>query len=859
MLKNPKRIRILFETIVLIFLIALQVFIIAVSSIDLERYRPEIMKSLNDSLGGGVCLGKIEFSLFPYFGVRGNDFFLLGDENTPTIRADEVVIGVYFVPLIAGNVIPKKLRVISPTVFFTIEQDERLVDKIFRVIGKAAPKEGERIPLKETLITRATIRVTDKRSSRPKEYILSLSNGSFKGNLKSGPIEYSLSLSPPGERGGTVKSSGKSLPEGGVSARVSVKGVSLDAVNIVLGDFGHLSIGGTISGTFHIDYSSNDTWSAYGRIEGTDVEVKGSSYYPNGAKIGEIGCAGGIRVTPQELSIRDLVVSRDSLEVRTNLTLKTVVHRSGTLDDLTVSADIDDLDFTRDIPLVPFGLLGSQVRGYVESLLVSGRLSAHVDIAGNPAWLGTKAARLSITGRTKDATLDLGGAVVRGVSADVSLIGDEITLTHVSFREPKGTIRELKWRIEKTFHAPYIRDLVVIADDAGFEDIKDILASEAINALPFLRPTEGIGRIRGAMVIEAPIATTPGIPEVIGSVGLSDWALDVPFFTKRPKPGSALLIFEKNRMIIPPTTVTYEESVLEGEGELTNFKKPRLVMSIRAPMLDLVELFGMGDETVRVDDLSCRLIFEEGYLLLEDLKSTLYGGKCSGSFGYVYTQTEPESLFYLNLTGEGADFGAFLGDTGISQDITGKTDFVLSLRSDPGDPELILKTLDGSAGITVRNGTIKRLSILSKLISLMKISNYLRLTLPKLDTQGIPFDSITGDFVIEDGKAKTENLFFDSRVMKVTLVGNYDLVKDDLDMIMGFQLLQTIDLIVNKIPVVGYILTGDDGNLFTTYFRVTGSLKDPKVTTMTLKGLGEGTLNIFERIFRFPLKGFIPR
>jgi uncharacterized protein YhdP len=407
--------------------------------------------------------------------------------------------------------------------------------------------------------------------------------------------------------------------------------------------------------------------------------------------------------------------------------------------------------------------------------------------------------------------------------------------------------------------APFLRDLHEKVDDMAFEDVKDILASNVVSALPFLKTTEGVGRVRGTVGVDAPVGTTAGVPKVTGRVEFSDWALSVPFFTKTPKPGSAVLVFEKDRMKIPPVTVNFAESVLTGEGELTDFARPRLVMSLKSPTLDLVELFGTGDKTIRITDLSSKLIFEEGYLLLEDVSCALYGGKCTGAFGYVYSGSEKEDLLYLNLSGRGTDFGALASDAGLTRDITGKADFALSLKSDPGNPELIKNTLDGTIEVSIKDGAIKRMSVLSKIMSLMKISNYLRLKLPKLDTKGIPFDSITGTFVLVDGKATTEDLFLDSRVMKVSMVGSYDMVGDDLDMVMGFQLLQTIDLIVNKIPVVGYILTGDDGNLFTTYFRVTGSLQDPKVTAMTLEGLGRGTLNIFQRIFRFPLKGFMPR
>jgi uncharacterized protein YhdP len=167
--------------------------------------------------------------------------------------------------------------------------------------------------------------------------------------------------------------------------------------------------------------------------------------------------------------------------------------------------------------------------------------------------------------------------------------------------------------------------------------------------------------------------------------------------------------------------------------------------------------------------------------------------------------------------------------------------------------------MDGNVKVTVYDGAFKKFGVLSSVISMMNISNYLQLKFPKLDTEGIPFESITGDFEIEDGVATTENLFVDSGVIRMSVVGSVDLTNGELDMVLGFQILKTIDLILNKIPVVGYVLTGEDGNLFTTYFKVSGTTDDPVVSTMTIQSLSEGTLNIFERIYNFPLKGFLPR
>ncbi len=858
MSKLQKRLRILFETAILVVLIGLGAFIIIVSSINLENYRPRIIATLNASLGGEVHLGKIEFSLFPYFGVRGQDFSLTGDEVAAAIEADEVVIGLNIVPLLSGKVVPRKLRVINPTVSLVIEKGELLFDKIGQNITKAAPAEGKEIPLREVVIHDALLKVTDRRFSTQKDYTIAVTYGWFKGDLQHGPLRYSLMLVPPDGKG-TIRSKGETQPDGGLAARVSLDRVNLDPVNLVLSDYGSTSISGVVDGSFMLTYYDPEHLEMQGRISGTGVRLRGCSAYPGGLSIDDIDVFGTLSITPSGIDVGDLVISRGSLDVRAHVALLKVIHRNGFSRNLTIDASIKNFDFGKDLDLLPLGLLKEEANEYVTSLLKAGRLDARVQIDGDPGLVGTRAARLEATAGLSGGVLDLGGIVVSGVSADLSVSGDEITVEHVTFSDPPGKVRDFRWRVENAYTAPYMRDFYVVVDDMGFEDIKDILASKVVAALPFLEPTEGTGRVRGVMEVEAPMGGTPGVPEMTGWVEFTDWALTVPFFTKTPKPGNARLVFEKDRMVIPPVTMTFAESTLTGQGMLTDFGHPRLVMSLTAAAIDLAELFGSGDGTLKLTDFTSRLIFEEGYIILPDLKGSLYGGLCSGEFGYVYPVSEPESLFYLNLSGDNTDFGALLTDTGITGNVMGRGGFTLALKSDPGDPAAILRTMDGTASIAVNDGTIRRLSVMSKVMSIMNISNYLRLKFPKLDTEGIPFDSMTGDFVLEDGTLTTEDFYFDSRVMKMSAVGSYDAANDNLDMVMGFQLLQTIDLIVNKIPVVGYILTGDDGNLFTTYFKVTGSMGDPTVDPMTLQGLGEGTVNIFTRIFHFPLKGFIPR
>jgi hypothetical protein len=70
------------------------------------------------------------------------------------------------------------------------------------------------------------------------------------------------------------------------------------------------------------------------------------------------------------------------------------------------------------------------------------------------------------------------------------------------------------------------------------------------------------------------------------------------------------------------------------------------------------------------------------------------------------------------------------------------------------------------------------------------------------------------------------------------------------------QPLQTVDKVISRIPVVGWILTGGDGSLITTYFEAKGSWAGPQVTAIPVKSIASGTLNIFRRVFELPVRVF---
>jgi hypothetical protein len=95
-----------------------------------------------------------------------------------------------------------------------------------------------------------------------------------------------------------------------------------------------------------------------------------------------------------------------------------------------------------------------------------------------------------------------------------------------------------------------------------------------------------------------------------------------------------------------------------------------------------------------------------------------------------------------------------------------------------------------------------------------------------------------------------------SPTLNAVASGSIDLKENTLDVYLGTQPLETVDVVVSKIPVLGYILTGDKKALLTYYFTVKGPLGDAEVKHVPFRSLGGGMAGLFKRLFLTPVKLF---
>jgi uncharacterized protein YhdP len=180
----------------------------------------------------------------------------------------------------------------------------------------------------------------------------------------------------------------------------------------------------------------------------------------------------------------------------------------------------------------------------------------------------------------------------------------------------------------------------------------------------------------------------------------------------------------------------------------------------------------------------------------------------------------------------------------------------VELRGEGEDSQKMKGSLNGSLRVEFENGVIERGNILAKIFSILNVSQLLRGRFPDLKTRGLPYQHILGNIQIKDGIASTDNLIVDSDAMKITLLGKVDLGKNLIDARIGVHPLVTLDTVVSKVPIAGYILTGKDKAFLSYVFEVKGDLDDPKIEDVPIKGLGESSWGIIKRLLETPMRPF---
>ena len=150
----------------------------------------------------------------------------------------------------------------------------------------------------------------------------------------------------------------------------------------------------------------------------------------------------------------------------------------------------------------------------------------------------------------------------------------------------------------------------------------------------------------------------------------------------------------------------------------------------------------------------------------------------------------------------------------------------------------------------VENTILKDYKVLNNVLAFVNtVPSLATFSLPNYNSKGLPVNEGYAHFAYQKGVVSVDNFTLNSPEMKITGTGRADFNSNQLD---GILTLKTdLGSALGKVPMVGYILLGDDGSLATT-LTLSGKLDDPKIDTAIAKEIVTAPFNILKRTLVYP-------
>jgi len=186
------------------------------------------------------------------------------------------------------------------------------------------------------------------------------------------------------------------------------------------------------------------------------------------------------------------------------------------------------------------------------------------------------------------------------------------------------------------------------------------------------------------------------------------------------------------------------------------------------------------------------------------------------------TDMDPAPLFMLGGKNKQSPL---LGHLFLAGDLWGNTD------------TNFFETLAGDMTITVRDGTLNKFTLLSRLLSFIDIKNWLSAQIPDPRVNGVPFKTIFTDFKGKGGLFYTDNFVLKGPVMDITASGSVQFGAGTLDLQVGMFPFDTVDWVLNHIPVIGERIGSGTGKMVAAYFHVKGPISDPSILPQPLSSV----------------------
>ena len=215
----------------------------------------------------------------------------------------------------------------------------------------------------------------------------------------------------------------------------------------------------------------------------------------------------------------------------------------------------------------------------------------------------------------------------------------------------------------------------------------------------------------------------------------------------------------------------------------------------------------------------------QGALLSIDGGRALFGGGDTELYGTIAFGEPGIAPVDFHTRTAGADADALNAPLGLAPgSLSGRADIdaVFRGRLEPGHG--FLEQSDFAIDVHASDGTVANLPAtvaLARVPSLQGIGG--------LFGRPLPYDEITARFLLQAGVLRAESFAFAGPELRMLAAGELKLLEPErpADLLLAFLFLETVDRVIELVPVVGSWVLGKDDNLVTLYVRVQGPWKNP--------------------------------
>jgi hypothetical protein len=189
-----------------------------------------------------------------------------------------------------------------------------------------------------------------------------------------------------------------------------------------------------------------------------------------------------------------------------------------------------------------------------------------------------------------------------------------------------------------------------------------------------------------------------------------------------------------------------------------------------------------------------------------------------------------------------------LSDT--ERQVTGQFDLTGNITGKARGDALV-RALQGNMELSARNGNILQDPVLSKVFSLLNVTEILRGKVPDLASNQLPYDSLTIKADLQDGNLLLNETVLSGPTVGIVGDGTVHLMDKKVDLKLIVAPLRTLDFIIEKTPIVKNIM---GGKLLTVPVRIAGDWKDPDVTMLSATAVGSRLLEIMKNTVLLPVE-----